>query len=188
MNGLQRLEWLAPLGIANRVGDPDLCVSRESVVGSPHASAMRVAFDQLGVNAFLCINSIPTIAFLSRERFDPAEVNRAHQALWNEGLSSLLLIVLPTEVRAYSLWRGPVAEGIPLPDDQDPRLISILNRTTQAVELLQLIGRVESGRFFQDHRDKFDPDKRVDNELLRNLRAASKRSTTSTSKVRAPGL
>jgi hypothetical protein len=174
MNGLQELEWLAPLGIANRVGDPDLFVSRESVVGSPHASPMRVAFDQLGVSAFLCITGIPTVAFLSREKLEPAEVNRAHQALWNQGLSSLLLVILPTEVRAYSLWRSPVPEDTLLPDEHDARLVAVLDRVTQAMELLQLIGRVESGRFFENNEDKFDPQKRVDNVLLTNLKVAER--------------
>src|SRR4051794_8404319 len=100
--------WLVSFGLADRVGTPDLFLSRQGVRGGAHAGAMRLGFD-LGVSAYLCIGTVPTVAFLIRDLFDQSEVDRVHKALWNQGLASLLMVAVHNAVRVYSLWRRPVA-------------------------------------------------------------------------------
>ena len=65
---------------------------------------MRVGFKELGLAGFFCVNSVPTAAFLLQEQLDTAEINKVHRALWNQGLSSLLLVILPDEIRAIRDW------------------------------------------------------------------------------------
>lgn len=164
--------WLASFGLADRVGTPDLFLSRESVLGASHAAAMRAGFE-IGVSGYLCVGSVPTVVFLIRDELDQTEVDRVHKALWNQGLASMLLVVVHSAIRVYSLWRRPVAtEGHSI-RGRDKRLIEVLNLTTEALSILsarQLIASVESGQYFEEHRQAFDRRTRIDTTLLANLR------------------
>ena len=163
-------EHLEFLGLAGR-GRPDLYLSAEEVTGAPHAAAMRLAFDALGLGGFLCVEGSPTIAFLvARSSFDLEQLQEVHKALWNQGLASLLLVIDPRIIKAYSLMRKPVAEGWrPENGRSDPRLVETLELTARGLEAFSLVTAVESGRFFTDHSTAFDRDSRVDRVLLGNL-------------------
>jgi hypothetical protein len=169
-------EWLASFGLSDRVGTPDLFLSRENVLGAAHASAMRLGFD-LGVSGYLCVGTVPTVAFLIRDTLDQAEIDRIHKALWNQGLASLLLVVVSNAIRVYSLWRRPVErEGQRLERD-DKRLIEVLDLAREALSALagaKLIAGVESGQYFEDHEVAFDRRSRIDTTLLDNLRITHK--------------
>ncbi len=95
--------WLDTFGISNRLGTPDLLMRRDAVVGAPHATAIDKTFSH-NVDAFLAIQDVPTVAFAVREELDLEEIDQLHKALWNQGLASLLVVRLPTEVRVYSVW------------------------------------------------------------------------------------
>ncbi len=165
-------EWLVSFGLVDRIGTPDLFLSRESVLGASHAAAMRVGFE-IGVSGYLCVGSVPTVVFLIRDGLDQAEVDRVHKALWNQGLASVLLVVVPSAIRVYSLWRRPVAiEGHSI-RGRDKRLIEVLDLATEALSVLsarQLISSVESGQYFEEHSQAFDRRTRIDTTLLANLR------------------
>src|SRR5271157_1909859 len=140
-------EWLASFGLSDRVGTPDLFLSRDNVLGTAHASAMRLGFD-LGVSGYLCVGTVPTVAFLIRDALDQAEIDRIHKALWNQGLASLLLVAVSNAIRVYSLWRRPVKrEGQRIGRD-DKRLIEVLDLASEALSALagaKLIAGIESG-------------------------------------------
>lgn len=175
----QKAKWVESLGLDNR-SHPDLFLSVDEVIGVPHASAMRIGFNKLNLTGFFCVDTIPTIAFLSREQLNRPEITRVHNALWNQGLVSLLLVMLPNEVRAYSLARKPISAGGVLHDDKsDDRLIDCLNLTKDALEISHLITGVESGRFFQKHKEYFVQNEKIDALLLSNLRATEKELTSS---------
>ena len=163
-------EQLEFLGLAER-GRPDLYLSAEDVTGAPHAAAMRLAFEALGLDGFLCVEGSPTVAFLVVQ--DPEgldELQRVHKALWNQGLASLLLVIHPQTIRAYSLMRKPVAEGWqPDGGTPDPRLVKTLDLTARGLEVLNLVTAVETGRFFNENPAAFDRGSRVDRVLLSNL-------------------
>ena len=145
--------WLASFGLSDRVATPDLFLSREDVRGAAHAGAMRLGFD-LGVSGYLCVGTVPTVAFLIRDTLDQAEVDRIHKALWNQGLASLLLVAVSNAIRVYSLWRRPVASAGRLSKTQDKRLVEVLAVLLAQVDLV--IPAVEAERSrqvlaFRDH-------------------------------------
>ena len=64
-------EILKRFGLADR-RSPDLYLSDRDVLGAPHASAMRLAFEDLGLAGVFCVAGTPTVAFLgTRERSGP---------------------------------------------------------------------------------------------------------------------
>jgi hypothetical protein len=170
MNTARQQIWTESLGLSGR-SRPDLFLSANEVIGVPHAAAMRTGFNKLGISGFFCVDSIPAIAFLTQKRLNRLEINRVHRALWNQGLVSLLLVILPNEVRAYSITQTPVPEDTAdLDDKKDERLVKPFNLVADAIELSHLITGVESGRYFQDNKTKFNQKNKVDTVLLSNLR------------------
>jgi type I restriction-modification system DNA methylase subunit len=161
--------WTETFGIAHRVGTPDLALDVETVVGFPHAAAMRVGFE-CKVDGFFSISGVPTIAFLIRDHLDRDEINEVHQALWNQGLASLLVLQLQNVVHIYSLWQKPVPPGWDEPAERDMRLVETLDLASQAFGIRNLVPEVESGQYFGQHRDRFDRHSRIDEALLRNLK------------------
>lgn len=85
-------EWKERLGLANRQA-PELYDVSASVVDAPHASAIRVALDDLQVSAVFCVQTVPTIAILVTDNYDRKAIVDLHGALWNQGLISLLLVI-----------------------------------------------------------------------------------------------
>lgn len=171
MNRKNKADWKETLNIADR-GHPDLYLTLDEIRGAPHAAAMRAGFKWLNLSGFFCIDSTPAVAFLLQQGLDTKEINRVHQALWNQGLASLLLVVLPSEIRAYSLAQTPLQnEYTKDGQNQDSRLVKTFDLIADAIEVSHLIAGVESGRFFTaENKEYFDEKKRVDSVLLRNLR------------------
>ena len=170
MNTARQDKWIETLDLGNR-SKPDLFLSAEEVIGAPHAAAMRIGFNKLELAGFFCVDSIPTIAFLTQDRLNHLKINIIHKALWNQGLVSLLLVILPEELRAYSLLQTPKPEDADETDDsRDKRLIRSFNLVADAIELSHLVTGVESGRYFQENKSNFDQKRKVDAELLSNLR------------------
>jgi len=167
-------ELLDLLGLEDR-RPPDLYRSAAEVLGAPHASSMRLAFDDLGLAGFLCLEGSPTVAFLVQEAEDREQVDRAHRALWNQGLASLLLVLRRHELLAYSLLRKPIETGDRELRSSDPRLVETLELTARSLEAFELITAVESGRYFGDRRSSFHRGNRVDAVLLSNLLETRKR-------------
>lgn len=160
-------EWKARLGLANR-RSPELYESAEDVTDTPHALAIRAALDDIGLSAIFCVQGAPTVAILSMERYDRNCVIDLHGELWNQGLTSLLLVIAEDTLRAFSLVRKPFRE---LGDEFDRRcLIDILNTTAHALEFRNLVYGAESGRLWKEYADYFKPKERIDQVLLDNLK------------------
>lgn len=174
-----KAKWVETLGLDNRI-HPDLFLSVDEIIGVPHASAMRIGFNKLNLSGFFCVDTIPTIAFLHCEQLNRVEITRVHNALWNQGLVSLLLVMLPDEVRAYSLAKKPTSVDERLHDDKkDDRLIDCLDLLKDALEISHLITGVESGRYFEENKAYFAQNEKIDALLLSNLRATEKELTSS---------
>ncbi len=175
MNTASQDKWIETLALGNR-SKPDLFLSAGEVIGAPHAAAMRIGFNKLDLVGFFCVDSIPTIAFLTQDRLNRFKINIIHKALWNQGLVSLLLVILPEEVRAYSLLQTPKSKGAEeTDDDRDKRLIKSFSLAADAIEISHLITSIESGRYFQENKSNFDQKKKVDAELLSNLQETERR-------------
>ena len=157
--------WKASLGLSTRRA-PELYETSEQVGNAPHAGALRTAFDDLSVSAVFCVQHVPTVAIVVDE-FDRAATASLHAALWNQGLASLLVVVSGETFRIFSLSRFPRSG-----DDgafDTCCLVDKLDAVTHALALRNLVYATESGRFWEEHRDKFDPRERVDQVLLDNL-------------------
>ena len=155
--------WKVSLGLSTRQ-PPELYERSEQVGNTPHAGALRTAFDDLGLSAVFCVEHVPTVAILVGE-YDRGAAAALHAALWNQGLASLLVVVSGQTVLLFSLSRFPGE------DDFDRCLVDELDAVTDALTLQNLAYATESGRFWEqeEYREYFDPRERVDRVLLDNL-------------------
>lgn len=174
MKNKQTNEWINTLGLSGR-SQPDLFLSPDDIAGAPHAAAMRVGFKELGLAGFFCINTVPTVAFLLQDELNTVEINKVHRALWNQGLSSLLLVIFPDKIHAYSLVQKPVPEDITDSNAKDHRHIETFRLVADSLKISQLITGIESGRYFQNNRACFNEENRIDSVLLSNLKETEER-------------
>jgi hypothetical protein len=159
-------QWKEALSLTRRQS-PEFYQPGDAILPGPHGEAIRLALADLGLAAVFCIEGVPTIAFLSGSNVTPDRIDTVHRVLWNQGLMSLLLVVHDDELVAYSLVHRPFVQDPNQSDD--PRLIETLRLVTDALKLRELIDSTESGRFWLEHDDHFDPAQRVDTVLLNNL-------------------
>jgi hypothetical protein len=162
--------WREALALSQRRA-PELYQPGDNIDAGPHADAIRFALDELGLSAVFCIEQVPTIALLADANVTADAIDAAHRALWNQGIMSLLLVISDDELRAYSLVRRPFQrEGGG--GGQDPRLIETLSLVRDALVVRELVRSAESGRYWIEYDQFFDPSDRVDSVLLDNLLAA----------------
>jgi hypothetical protein len=147
---------------------PEFYQVGDAVESGPHAEAARFALTDLGLAAVFCIEGVPTIGFLNEPNATIERIDTVHRILWNQGLMSLLLVIGNDELTAYSLVQRPFRREETVAT-QDPRLITTLSLLSQALKLRELIDSTESGRFWYEHDEFFDPAQRVDSVLLDNL-------------------
>ena len=160
--------WKGPLSLSTR--RPPEFYERSADIGNvPHAGALRTTFDDLGASAVFCVQHVPTVVILSGDNYDRSAVASLHAALWNQGLASLLVVVSGDTVRVFTLARIPRAGD---EDFHDRCLVRTLDLVDDALALRNLVYATESGRFWEDNRNYFDPRERVDRVLLDNLTAS----------------
>ena len=164
-------EWKARLNLSAR-GIPDLYENADDVGSTPHAAAIRTTLEELGASAVFCIQGVPTIAILSVDKYDRDAIVGLHAALWNQGLSSLLLVISGDTVRAFSLARIPHSGENH--DFDDRCLVQELNSVSHALMLKDVIYGVESGRFWEENASFFPSEERIDHVLLDNLTTSHK--------------
>lgn len=178
MNAPLTPEWLEALSLTERSA-PDFFRAGEVIRDRPHAAAMRQAIDEIGVSAIHCIQGVPTIAFVVLEEEDRDRIDRIHADLWNQGLMSLLLVIVGDRLLAYTLTRRPVEperrDGPVSTDDE--RRLETFHRLEQALALRDFVSGIESGRLFREahYPSLLDAAQRVDGVLLANLMATQKR-------------
>ena len=160
--------WKALLSVSGR-HPPEFYEKSDDVDNVPHAGALRTTFDVLGASAVFCVQDVPTIVVFSIDEYDLARVARVHAALWNQGLASLLLVISGDTVRVFTLARIPRAGA---EDPVTDCLVQTLDAAAHALALGNLVYSAESGRFWEEHADDFDPEARVDRVLLGNLTAS----------------
>lgn len=133
----------------------------------PHPHTLRRAFEKLGIEGVLCQERSPVIYFRQVKEIDPTDIITLHRSFWNQGIAPILVIIAPDEVHVYS---GLIPPGDRFPGTgQVHGLVERLDRVQD--QLRSFLLSVESGEYFHAHRRSFDPRKRVDRDLLRNLQA-----------------
>jgi hypothetical protein len=163
---------LEELELADR-RPPDFFRSAAQVAEAPitgYSHVLRRAWKDF--DALLGVFSVdgrPTI-YLQRQGTD-GPISRADQRrFWSHGIAPILVRVAPQEIRIYSGLCAPAV------DEQDVdganRLIRVLQRTNEMIEFREFVRSVEAGTVYDRHADHFDPTQAVDQQLVRNLRAA----------------
>lgn len=159
-------QWLEALDLKRR-RTPEIYFPNDSVIGSAHAGAIRDSFEKIGLSALFCVQGVPTFAYLIQEKYDQTAVIGAHANLWNQGLASLLLVITGETIRVFSLAKLPVKNA----DDEfeSKCLIDSLSLSEKALKIKNLITGAETGRLWQEHKDFFKLNERIDTYLLKNL-------------------
>ncbi|MCD6298877.1 MAG: N-6 DNA methylase, partial [Deltaproteobacteria bacterium] len=162
-------DWKKDFGLDGRK-PPHFFSSVDQLDGTagkvPHAHTLRRAFEQLGIQGVLCQERNPVIYFRQVRKINPGDIINLHRSFWNQGIAPILVIIAQDEVHVYS--------GLIPPEDtltetgQAPGFVETLNRVQD--QLRSFLLSVESGEYFHVHRPSFDPRKRVDRDLLRDLR------------------
>lgn len=171
-------DWRKNFGIADK-RPPEFFSSVDQLddaagkAAQPHA--LRRAFEQLGIDGVLCQERAgrdeglqPVIYFRQVKNINPAEIAKIHRSFWNQGVAPVLVIIAPDEIHVYSGLVPPAAAPTGLVADSG--LVETLSRVED--QLRAFILSVESGEYFHIHRESFDPHRRVDRDLLRNLKKA----------------
>ncbi len=152
----------------DRVQPPVLYRKESQMDDNPYSHYMRRAFESMKLDGIFCIEKKPTIYFKEVKQINSKEAQEFHKLLWNQGIATLLVLVSPKEIHIYS--------GLSLPDNReirigqsDNRLVQVIERTAEILELREFIQSVETGKYYQDRSDYFHSENAVDQFLLKNL-------------------
>src|ERR1035438_2318763 len=169
-------DWRLEFGIEDDGGKTFIASKAELSASGTEASqshVLRRAFELLKLDGILCTQNIPLVYFKRMKRIDSSDVLRLHRKFWNHGGAPILVLVGQDEVHVYSGLTRPVAD---VDDDGAiPSLVETLDRASLA--LREFLPAVESGEFFRRHAKSFNPDQRVDRDLLDTLKRRGKSSS-----------
>lgn len=165
--------WASQFGLAHRrppMFFRSLAELEAMTPAPPQTHAMRRAFVELDLDGIVCFANAPTVYFKEVTDIAMVDLRTLQRRVWNQGLAPVIVVVDPYTAHVYSGLALPAgAEAEP---DADDRLVETLNRVTQAVEIRQAMLGLETGEYFRLHAASFDPERRVDRQLLTNLGAA----------------
>jgi len=134
-----------------------------------YTHAVRRAWEEMGLGGVLYVDRSPAAYFKQVPDITDLEVRTRQRCLWNHAITPILVLVSPREVRVYS-GRSLPAGDTERPDDAD-RLVRTLNRTSDVLEISQLVPAIESGQLLSDYPRSFDRERSVDRYLLCSLAA-----------------
>jgi hypothetical protein len=129
---------------------------------------LRRAFDDLDLVGVLCQDNNPVIYFRQMDELTPERVAAVHRTFWNQGVAPILVLIAQDEVHIYSSLSEPSLEATT--EGHPAGFVERLDRV--ADQLQAFILAVESKEYFRHYRRAFDPKRRVDRNLLRNLESA----------------
>jgi hypothetical protein len=142
-----------------------------SGVDASQSHVLRRAFDLLKLDGVLCTENIPLVYFKYVKRLDPKDIAGLHRKFWNHGGAPILVLVAQDQVHIYSGLVRPLPESGSIADI--PALVETLDRASAAIR--EFLPTVETGEYFRRHATSFNPEYRVDRDLLNNLQATRER-------------
>jgi N-6 DNA Methylase len=168
--------WISQLGLADKQ-TPEFFRSYDELLtqtsGVVQVHAMQRAWQDLGLDGIWYQDRSPYVYFKEVEQIDPVAIKQLHRRFWNQGIAPFLVVVSPEEFQVYS------GLALPAKDDESintgDRLVEVLSRTAEALEIRQLARSLQFGDFFHRKPKSFNPDLKVDRYLLKNLQSARKR-------------
>lgn len=137
-------------------------------VSVPQSHVLRHAFELLELDGILCSENTPLIYFKSVNTIRIDEVIRLHRQFWNHGGAPVLVLISDDQVHVYSGMSRPA----PSEESQNNPQSLVVTLDRVASELSNFLVSVESGEFFRRYSSAFNPDHRVDHDLLGNLKDA----------------
>ncbi len=173
MNATISQSWIQQLNLADKQV-PEFFRSFEELeaaqIGISQIHVMRRAWQDLELDGILYQDRSPYIYIKEVTSIDLEQTRKLHRRLWNQGIAPFLLIVSPDEFHIYSSLALPAKADEEINDDH--RLVEVLSRASDALELRQFSRSLEFGELFQKKPKSFNPELRVDRYLLKNLKAA----------------
>jgi type I restriction-modification system DNA methylase subunit len=173
MNATVSQSWIEQLKLADKQV-PEFFRSFEELeaaqIGISQIHVMRRAWQDLELDGILYQDKSPYIYIKEVSSIDLQETRKLHRRLWNQGIAPFLLVVSPNEFHIYSSLVLPAKENEDI--NADHRLVEVLSRAADALELRQFARSLEFGELFHKKPESFNPELRVDRYLLKNLKAA----------------
>lgn len=147
---------------------------RNSAEFRSHGHTLRRLFDDLRLDAVLCVAGRPTVCVKDARELSEDEIEGLRGALWNLGSTTLLMVERQTKVLLFSTLVTPSRKDDPtgISPDLTNETIASLEDAELTLRLRQVIRRVETGAIYRDNKPLFDPKQVVDKLLLKNLSAA----------------
>ena len=168
MNAEVAHNWQDDFGISKE-HYPNFFYSKNELASSVTQShILRHAFDLLDLDGILCTENAPLIYFKQVDQITQEEVLHIHRKFWNHGGAPILVLIAADQVHVYSGMSRPVS--IEEVTNTPPSLVKTLERVSKGLQ--EFLTSVESGKFFQQHILSFNPEHRVDRDLLNNLQEA----------------
>lgn len=137
---------------------------REDSGISGYVTVIERAWREMGLDGVLCLDGRPVLYLREYHTpCPPSERIRLHKLFWNQGVANVLVLADPVSVFLYS--------GLAAPGDETEKqaLVESIKQADFAQRIKTLFQQLATGRFYEIHRGKFDPEQSVDKRLLRNL-------------------
>jgi hypothetical protein len=158
--------WEQEFGISDRRPPRFFASTNELTNEIPQAHVLRRAFELFELDGVLCLENSPLIYFKQIDRITTDRAVQMHRQFWNHGGAPILVLIAADNVHIYSGLSRPEA------DTNANASLSSLVKTLDRISdgLKEFVVSVETGEFFQKNSKFFNPDHRVDRDLLNNLK------------------
>lgn len=168
--------WISQLDLAGKQAPNFFRSYDELLTGSSgvvQIHAMRRAWQDLMLDGIWYQDRSPYVYFKEVNQIDPAALKELHRRFWNQGIAPFLVVVSSEAFYVYSSLALPARQHEAV-DDGD-RLVEVLSRTADILEIRQLTRSLQFGYFFHSKPNSFNPSLKVDRYLLKNLESARTR-------------
>ena len=168
--------WISQLDLAGKQAPNFFRSYDELLTGSSgvvQIHAMRRAWQDLMLDGIWYQDRSPYVYFKEVNQIDPAALKELHRRFWNQGIAPFLVVVSSEAFYVYSSLALPARQHEAV-DDGD-RLVEVLSRTADILEIRQLARSLQFGYFFHSKPNSFNPSLKVDRYLLKNLESARTR-------------
>ena len=151
-------------------------------VGQARTSTQKHLFEEAkrligNIDALYFSGDVPIAYFRLLSQFNKEEIIKLHRRIWNQNRVPLLYVVTPNELKIYNCFERPANPEEEDLDTQKRRIVQI-NLATDILEELKDFSKdqIDSGAFWKSEKGQyFRSDRRVDYNLLRNLRITRKK-------------